>query len=426
MSSLLEQAIIDAKLIKEAAKKNAEAAILEHYAEEIKANMEALLEADEPGADAGIGAPAGGADPLAAAPAMGAAPAPNPIADAAPKPLTGKAKSFVDSVPASYLGEDNSQEIEINLETLVQEVNKLNVQPVKRVPDETKMEGEEQEEALAESFELDESALEEEVAVDPSKAARMDAAEKDAAKLRAQAFIKDREKTDLKVAADAEARKKEEEEATKAKAVAGAMEEDIELSEEQLEEIMHVDMENVGAGGINMNEIEIQKELDVYKAKLAQLKNKRKELEEALVAIGGRYEETEAQLAKVSKNNETLAQTNQKLAEGVEFLKQKLNEMGIMNSQLLYTNKILRNSSLNERQKESIVESISKAKSVNEAKTIYETLQSSTASVITERKAPQSLTEALNKAPHPFITRNNQSPADINSIRWQRLAGIKK
>ena len=36
MSSLLEQAIIDAKMIKEAAKKNAEAAILEHYTEEIK------------------------------------------------------------------------------------------------------------------------------------------------------------------------------------------------------------------------------------------------------------------------------------------------------------------------------------------------------------------------------------------------------
>jgi hypothetical protein len=304
MSSLLEQAIIDAKLIKEAAKKNAEAAILEHYAEEIKANMEALLEADEPGADLGMGAPAAsGADPLAAAPAMGAAPAPNPIADAAPKPLAGKAKSFVDSIPASYLGEDNSQEIEINLETLVQEVSKLKVQPVRRVPDETKMEGEEQEEALAESFDLDESVLEE---VDTATAIAND--KNDAARLRMQAAQKDAnsEKVRLVQAKDEEKQKEAEAEEAKKSAsgtvsATGTMEEDIELSESQLEEIMHVDMENVGAGGINMNEIEIQKELDVYKARLAQLKNKRKELEEALVAIGGRYEETEAQLSKVSR-----------------------------------------------------------------------------------------------------------------------------
>jgi len=419
MSSLLEQAIIDAKLIKEAAKKNAEAAILEHYAEEIKASMEALLEADDVGTDLGAGALSAG--PAGAAPAMGAA-VPNPIADAAPKPLTGQAKSFVDNIPASYLGEDNSQEIEINLETLVQEVAKLKVQPVERLPSETHIEQEE--ESLAESFDLDESILGQEQATDPGKTARADAAARDAARLRSQAALKDKERVDVTVAAQDDARKKAEEE--KNKTATAPMEEDIELSEEQLEEIMHIDMENVGAGGINMNEIEIQKELNVYKARLAQLKNKRKELEEALVAIGGCYEETSAKLSNVSKNNDKLNQNNIALTEGVEALTKKLNEMGIINSQLLYSNKILRNSSLNERQKESIVESISKAKSINEAKTIYETLQSSTASIITERKAPQSLTEALNKAPHPFVTRSQQSPADINSVRWQRLAGIKK
>ena len=44
MSSLLEQAIIDAKMLKETARKNAEAQILDKYSKEIKQSLEMLLE----------------------------------------------------------------------------------------------------------------------------------------------------------------------------------------------------------------------------------------------------------------------------------------------------------------------------------------------------------------------------------------------
>ena len=43
MSSMLEQAIIDATALKEAAIKNAEAAIIEKYAPEVKRSVETLL-----------------------------------------------------------------------------------------------------------------------------------------------------------------------------------------------------------------------------------------------------------------------------------------------------------------------------------------------------------------------------------------------
>ena len=44
MSTLLEQAIIDAKALKEAALKNAETSILEKYGSEVKLTVESLLE----------------------------------------------------------------------------------------------------------------------------------------------------------------------------------------------------------------------------------------------------------------------------------------------------------------------------------------------------------------------------------------------
>ena len=47
MSSLLEQAIVDAKALKEAAMKNAEATIIDKYSEEVKSTLNQLLEQDE-------------------------------------------------------------------------------------------------------------------------------------------------------------------------------------------------------------------------------------------------------------------------------------------------------------------------------------------------------------------------------------------
>ena len=49
MSSLLEQAIIDAGALKEAALKNAETAVLEKYSTDVKSAMDSLLEQDFPG-----------------------------------------------------------------------------------------------------------------------------------------------------------------------------------------------------------------------------------------------------------------------------------------------------------------------------------------------------------------------------------------
>ena len=50
MSSLLEEAIVDAKALKEAALKNAETAVLERYSGEVKKALDTLLEQESPDA----------------------------------------------------------------------------------------------------------------------------------------------------------------------------------------------------------------------------------------------------------------------------------------------------------------------------------------------------------------------------------------
>jgi hypothetical protein len=104
----------------------------------------------------------------------------------------------------------------------------------------------------------------------------------------------------------------------------------------------------------------------------------------------------------------------------------KLEEVNLLNARLFYENQILKSASLNERQKTQIVEAVSKADSVSEAKTIYETLINSVGGHAKEERSPKSLNEAISKKssfrlPH----KQAEQPVDQNKDRWLRLAGIK-
>ena len=88
-------------------------------------------------------------------------------------------------------------------------------------------------------------------------------------------------------------------------------------------------------------------------------------------------------------------------------------------------NRVLRNASLNERQKDKIVEAISKSDSVTEARTIFNTLQSTVES--TPNRGPKTLSEAISR-PTSVIraSRAESTPKqDAFAERMKRLAGIK-
>ena len=122
--------------------------------------------------------------------------------------------------------------------------------------------------------------------------------------------------------------------------------------------------------------------------------------------------------------NKQLKQQVSQYKQAVTEMKETLVETNLSNARLLYTNRVLRNTSLNERQKERLAEAISNAGSVTEAKTIYDTLQSTVQA--TPKRSPQSLSEAITRRSSVIrATRQESTAADPHLDRMQKLAGIK-
>ena len=147
----------------------------------------------------------------------------------------------------------------------------------------------------------------------------------------------------------------------------------------------------------------------------------------------------EEENAKLEKKNETLVKTgaslkesNQKLKETVKNIAEKFEEIKLMNSKLFYTNQTLMDDSLNERQKGNLVESINNAQTSEQAKIVYETLKSTVGNAITN-KQPESLSEAVGKRSSTSLLLKAQKSDDkpkvnesnILADRMQILAGIK-
>jgi len=130
-----------------------------------------------------------------------------------------------------------------------------------------------------------------------------------------------------------------------------------------------------------------------------------------------------AQEELVFENNQ-LNEQNSQYKQAFNELKENLQDVNLSNARLLYTNRVLRNTSLNERQKTKIAEAISNAGSVAEAKTIYHTLESTVEAK--PKRSPQSLSEAIGRRTSVLrATRQESTPSDPFNERMKRLAGIK-
>ena len=135
---------------------------------------------------------------------------------------------------------------------------------------------------------------------------------------------------------------------------------------------------------------------------------------------------------KNSKNEDLKEELNQYKQQSNKFrriileLKDKLDEVSLENARFLYTNRVLKNASLNERQKNKLVETISSAKTIEEAKVIFETLQSAVESSSRKGK-PKSLDEAIERrSSRLYHSREQNNISDPVVERMQRLAGISK
>ena len=122
--------------------------------------------------------------------------------------------------------------------------------------------------------------------------------------------------------------------------------------------------------------------------------------------------------------NKQLKEHNTQYTQALQELREGLQDVNLSNARLLYTNRILKNASLNERQKSKIVEAISNAGSITEARTIYNTLESTVETA--PKSGPQSLSEAINRRSSVIrATRQETQTTDPFSSRMKQLAGIK-
>ena len=102
------------------------------------------------------------------------------------------------------------------------------------------------------------------------------------------------------------------------------------------------------------------------------------DLDELLAELEATEEVTEGEHKEDDKKmeeevNEEKSELEQAL-ETIETLKSELNEVNILNSKLLYVNKIFKSNNLSESQKVNIIAAFDKAETVKEVKLVYETV----------------------------------------------------
>lgn len=333
MSSMLEQAIVDAKALKEAAIKNAETAIIDKYQDEVRTAMDALLEQEEEELELGL-----------------------------------------EDSPDMGLEEEEGATLSVDAPDSFSAGEKLCACP-----------------DVDEEITIDFDALRQEMEMEEPDVGGPEAA------LGLGGEIEDDDEIDI-------------------------VQEDLEALVKEMTEELTVDLQAVGTGTLGTNDVETE---EAEEFAIAGMRDDElaEEEEEHLKAISDLTDRLDEALSE----NKGLSVTVEKYEKAVSQLKNKLDEVNLSNAKLLYTNRVLSSASLNERQKTKLVEALGKADSIEETKTIFETLQNTLETK--HSKAPSSLNEvASNRNSSPFLPRKQkleESVDDVFSKRMRMLAGIK-
>ena len=135
----------------------------------------------------------------------------------------------------------------------------------------------------------------------------------------------------------------------------------------------------------------------------------------------------ESALRRAAKKNRMLESKISQYKKNFRKMKTQLTEMNLFNAKLLYANKLMQNRSLSLKQQKHIVESLDNAKTINEAKLLFESLSKSQSS---SRKRRSRLSEGNQRKLIGSSSRSTSSAQSLNESvaldRWATLAGIKK
>jgi len=139
--------------------------------------------------------------------------------------------------------------------------------------------------------------------------------------------------------------------------------------------------------------------------------------------------EMKIKAAKVVRMNRMLESKLSQYKKALRGMKSQLTEMNLFNAKLLYANKLMQNRDLSIKQQRHIVESLDDAKTLGEAKILFESLSKSLIS--RSNRQGGNLTESAVRRPLSSSSRSVRSSQakPINESvaldRWATLAGIK-
>lgn len=122
------------------------------------------------------------------------------------------------------------------------------------------------------------------------------------------------------------------------------------------------------------------------------------------------------------KKHSTMEEELAEAMETINTLKSELNEINLLNSKLLYTNKIFKAKNLNEAQKVKVLTAFDKAESVKEVKLVFETLNEGL-----ERASKKELVrESKGFASKTIGSSPKQPVVEVNPVfeRMRKLAGL--
>ena len=180
----------------------------------------------------------------------------------------------------------------------------------------------------------------------------------------------------------------------------------VQLVEEEEEEEMHE--------GEEEDDIDIQEIINALREE-----EEEEEMHEA--------EEPEMEHPKHAEMEENL----QEAYAVIQFLREKLNEVNLLNSKLLFSNKLFRSHSLSESQKMTVIENFDRAGSLREVKLVYATLAESFRGQTSKKpSAPKkSLKESFNRVaskPQASTRPSKKILTESNEVadRFKKLAGL--
>ena len=360
---MLEQAIVDAAALREAALKNAEQAIIEKYAPQIKEAIDSLL--DDPMGDP-MNEPDGDEEVEELAPPMAASP------------------MDIEDEPVNFKTTADAEVFEFDLDKIQSELEAAGADEAGLGGDELGAGGEE--------MGGDELGGDEELDLDLGG---------DEGELALQEVFRILE--DLNEEDEEEEVLNEEEE-----------DEEVEADESLMEELI-VDMSGDDKGGwfeTNKGELNYRQEMQLAKEESDELKEENEELQK--------------RLKKMSESIKSLKNNEEKMITIIKKLDNSLNETLLSNAKLLYSNHTLSDASLNERQKNKIVEAIAKAQTPEEARNLHEALKTTVGTV--KKDGPKSLRESVSRKSNlsGIMPRRKQPEQEFSfADQMKKLAGIK-